>query len=218
MTETFMWLLSDKLSLVTLMLACILLLLCLVLITRFDPIAFRKITVSPRARAFSFAVTAFAIGAVAIVLLVAHLAVHDARTPTVEKQRIENVIPQPNAQTAFEWCTEKSNASCLPKTCNEHHLTIVIVGAEWCGPCQKFEKHTLTDPAVKARLESGNYGGVKVDLDTNRAFANKYRVQAVPTIIFLTQDCEELGRSVGGKNADDFLQLLDTVDEKAKKK
>ena len=85
MTETFMWLLSDKLSLVTLMLACILLLLCLVLITRFDPIAFRKITVSPRARAFSFAVTAFAIGAVAIVLLVAHLAVHDARTPTVEK-------------------------------------------------------------------------------------------------------------------------------------
>ena len=230
MTETFMWLLSDKLSLVMLMIACILLLFGLMLITRFNPVTFGEITVSPRARTFGFTMATCSISIVAAVALIAIFTVRNQRdpkttgtlSPTAEKQDVRNTAPSTDAgsaqQPSTEWCAEHPSASCFPKICNEHHLTIVIMSAEWCGPCRKFEKYTLTDPAVQARLESGNYGIVKVDLDTNRAIVNKYRVQAVPTIIFLTQDCEELGRSVGGKDADDFLQLLDTADEKAKKK
>ncbi len=59
-------------------------------------------------------------------------------------------------------------------------------GATWCGPCQKFHP-TFDEAAAK-------YPAVKfvyVDVDENEKAAEKYNVEAVPTIIVIDKNGKE---------------------------
>ncbi len=96
-------------------------------------------------------------------------------------------------------------------------MTIVLVSAEWCGPCRRFEQVTLPDPAVQARLHTNNYGGVHVDLDTCRELSNKLGADVVPTVVFLNSDCREIHRFRASRDPEGFLKELDIADERLKK-
>lgn len=68
----------------------------------------------------------------------------------------------------------------------EGQVLAIDFGATWCGPCQKFHP-TFDEAAAK-------YPAVKfvyVDVDENPGAAEKYNVEAVPTIIVVDNKGKE---------------------------
>ncbi|MEO0080121.1 MAG: thioredoxin family protein [candidate division WOR-3 bacterium] len=65
--------------------------------------------------------------------------------------------------------------------------------ATWCPPCQK-EKPIIEELAeeFKGRIEI-----VSIDVDKNKPLAQRFGVQAIPTLVFLDAEEKELARHVG---------------------
>jgi thiol:disulfide interchange protein DsbD len=86
--------------------------------------------------------------------------------------------------------------------------------ADWCGPCKKLNSETFADEKV---IElSGKFVCVKIDVDQNQALAKKYKVEGIPNVVFMNSNGKEIMRSVGYKNADDFLKVMKSALAKAK--
>lgn len=65
--------------------------------------------------------------------------------------------------------------------------------AEWCPPCQKLKP-------VIAELEREYAGRIEIrtiDTDKEKELAQKFGVQAIPTLVYLDASGKELDRSVG---------------------
>ncbi len=81
---------------------------------------------------------------------------------------------------------------------------LVDFWAEWCGPCR-----TLA-PVVEAIAEQ--YGDavrvVKLNVDDNPSVVQRYRVQAIPTLI-LFQDGEEKDRIIGAVSKETIARAIE---------
>ncbi len=75
---------------------------------------------------------------------------------------------------------------------------VVDVWADWCGPCHMMAPHF---EAAAKELE-GKARFVKLDADKNQKLTRKYKVMALPTILYF-KDGELVDRSSGvvSKNA-----------------
>jgi thioredoxin 1 len=81
---------------------------------------------------------------------------------------------------------------------------LVDFWAEWCGPC-----HALA-PDVEATAERYRDGGqvVKVNVDDSPTLAQRYRIQAIPTLI-LFQDGVEKERIVGVAGQEQISETIE---------
>ena len=81
---------------------------------------------------------------------------------------------------------------------------LVDFWAEWCGPC-----HALA-PDVEAAAERYRDGGqvVKVNVDDSPTLAQRYRIQAIPTLI-LFQDGVEKERIVGVVSQEQISETIE---------
>lgn len=75
----------------------------------------------------------------------------------------------------------------------------------WCAPCKRLEKETWNDPAVRAWM-SEYCIDLRVDAEAEPALAQRYLVNAYPTILLLRADGTEMDRLVGFRDAATFLQ------------
>ena len=81
---------------------------------------------------------------------------------------------------------------------------LVDFWAEWCMPCR------MLAPTID-KLASAYVGKVKVgklDTDSNRDIAMRYRIEAIPTVI-LFKGGQAVQRFVGVKGENDFRAALD---------
>nr|GMD93772.1 thioredoxin H-type 1 [Ipomoea batatas] len=72
-------------------------------------------------------------------------------------------------------------------------LTVVDFTASWCGPC-RFIAPILADMAKK----TPHVIFLKVDVDELKSVAEDYKVEAMPTFVFLKEG-NEVDRVVGAK-------------------
>ena len=90
----------------------------------------------------------------------------------------------------------------------------VVFHAQWCGACKMLENETLTDPKVLGEVQK--WVPVRIDVDEDKASASTYRIQSLPTMIFIKPAGDKGFRFEGALEADDMLRLLKTAYAKVK--
>jgi tetratricopeptide (TPR) repeat protein len=75
----------------------------------------------------------------------------------------------------------------------------------WCGPCKRLDATTWKDTAVIAWLGEHTVA-LKLDAEIEVDLAKQHAIRAYPTLLFVKPDGSELGRLVGYKDAEGFLQ------------
>jgi thioredoxin:protein disulfide reductase len=96
----------------------------------------------------------------------------------------------------------------------ERRPVIVDFWAEWCTACKELDKLAWSDPRV--REEMSRFVPVKVDgtdsTDEVSAIQERYRVQGMPTVVFIDSAGREVAdRVIGAVDADEMLQRLRAV-------
>ncbi|HEX5012065.1 MAG TPA: thioredoxin family protein [Planctomycetota bacterium] len=88
-------------------------------------------------------------------------------------------------------------------------LLLVDFTATWCPPCKMMEKQTWPDPKVIDWV-TAHAVAIQVDIDKHQDLAQKFGIQAIPTVVFL-KDGKELDRHTGFRSAADFVPWGDAV-------
>jgi thioredoxin:protein disulfide reductase len=96
----------------------------------------------------------------------------------------------------------------------ERRPVIVDFWAEWCTACKELDRLAWADPRV--RDEMARFVPVKVDgtdsTDEVSAIQERYRVQGMPTVVFIDSAGREVtDRIIGAVDADEMLQRLRAV-------
>lgn len=96
-------------------------------------------------------------------------------------------------------------------------IVMVDFYTTWCGPCRMLDRHTWPDQKVRQWLADKTIP-IKVDADRNRNLAARFHVRSYPTIVFLTPDGEEIGRTRGFQQPLAFITNADKVLEGSRMK
>lgn len=87
---------------------------------------------------------------------------------------------------------------------NNEKPVLVDFHAEWCGPCKTMA------PELKkfAEINKEKVRVLKVDVDKNRATAEQFNIQGVPTLILFKKG-KILWRQSGAMNAQQLSSIVD---------
>lgn len=70
--------------------------------------------------------------------------------------------------------------------------------ASWCGPCKKMDNETFANPNFAVYMNA-NFMVYKVDIDSfdGMAIADRFAIDAYPTLVILDTKCKYIGRYRG---------------------
>ena len=80
---------------------------------------------------------------------------------------------------------------------------------ESCSWCDVLDKKTYTDKEVNSLAEK--FICIKIDVYKNRQVTNKYKIQGLPTIVFLNNNAEEIERIIGYRGPSPFVEIMRKV-------
>ena len=87
--------------------------------------------------------------------------------------------------------------------------------ADWCVSCKEFERFTLSDGRVRARLESATLlrADVTENGDAEKALLTRFGLFGPPALLFFAPNgkLNPNARVIGYEDADDFLKTLDAA-------
>lgn len=120
------------------------------------------------------------------------------------------------AQHSVQWI---NLTEAQKRSMDDQKPVFIFVEAEWCGFCKKMKRDVFPENEI-SDLMNREYYGVLIDLEskkeiiyngktmTEREFARSMEVMQTPTMIFLNNAGEEMGRQPGYLDGDDFYKLL----------
>lgn len=108
-----------------------------------------------------------------------------------------------SAQIKF---TDQSLDLAIEKAKKEKKYVFVDVYAEWCTPCKRMAATAFVDDSV-ATFYNAYFLNVRVDAEKNTGpeVKKKYKVNAYPTLLYITPDGELIKKVVGALSAKELL-------------
>ena len=118
---------------------------------------------------------------------------------------------------AKEMNFERDYKTALSKAKKEHKVLVMVLGADYCPWCRKFEHKTLSSKLIKPRLEK-EFVVLVVDKKFDiKTFPEKFRTQFTPRVFFIdAKDESILLDTTGYIKRKVFNQKLDEALKKAK--
>lgn len=107
--------------------------------------------------------------------------------------------------TRVQWQADLRTAHQL--ALEQQRPLLIVVGAEWCGPCRRLENETFQH-AELARYINTYFVPVHLDLDHDREIAERLEIDSVPTSVVLSPQSELLGRFTGFSEPVPYYQHL----------
>src|SRR5437762_213273 len=109
-------------------------------------------------------------------LLLAVLAVAVASCASADDPKTE-----PNKETAFR---ALSFDKAVEAAKEEDKIVFIDFYATWCGPCKMLDAMTFSDERVEKFIKEKTVA-IKVDVEKEQDLARKFRVDGIPTMVFL---------------------------------
>jgi len=80
--------------------------------------------------------------------------------------------------------------------------------ASWCGPCKMLKKNIFTQKEV-GDFYNSNFINMAIDMEQGEGpqLAQKFKVQAYPTLLFINHKGEVVGSALGYHQADEIIAL-----------
>lgn len=79
---------------------------------------------------------------------------------------------------------------------------LIVFSASWCGPCKRLA------PAVAELMEKYPDNIVKYDVDVEVELREDFEITAVPTLILVDDDGQEISRKLGIMDKDSLESFL----------
>ena len=92
------------------------------------------------------------------------------------------------------------------KAKKENKLVFVDCYTQWCGPCKKMARDIFPQEKV-GKYMNERFVNVKIDMEASYAegLSKEWQVSGYPTFIIFNADGKEIGRFMGGSDADGFI-------------
>jgi thiol-disulfide isomerase/thioredoxin len=96
----------------------------------------------------------------------------------------------------------------LAQATQQNKIVFVDAYTTWCGPCKWMAANTFTNPEV-ADFFNANFINAKIDMEKGEgpSLAQKYHVNAYPTLLFVAGNGELVHVAIGAIDAAAFLEL-----------
>ena len=94
---------------------------------------------------------------------------------------------------------------------------LVVFSAVWCPPCQANKRNVYPSAAVKQYHEKFIWAYLDTDQPKNAAVANKFGVNGIPHIQFVTKDGKTIDKTMGGTTPKRFARTLKGVLKKVQR-
>ena len=79
--------------------------------------------------------------------------------------------------------------------------------ADWCGWCKRLDTDTYVDADVMSK--AAKFISLKIDADEETDLSSRYKIQGLPTILFIDHTGEEIHRVVGYRRPRPFVDEMD---------
>lgn len=95
------------------------------------------------------------------------------------------------------------------KAKKENKLVFVDCYTQWCGPCKKMARDIFPQEKV-GKFMNERFVNVKIDMEASYAegLSKEWQVSGYPTFIIFNADGKEIGRFMGGSDADGFISRV----------
>jgi len=103
------------------------------------------------------------------------------------------------------WLTDYQQA--VKTARDQQRLLLVHFYADWCGPCRKMQRETLSSKALAEQFR-GRVVAVKINTDRNAQLAKRFGIRSLPSDVFVTPGGRILSRHTGYQPRKRYLSLV----------
>ncbi len=89
-----------------------------------------------------------------------------------------------------------------------NRFIVVDFWASWCGPCKKMDVDAWAAPQVKELMSTG-FVSLKINIDDERALAEKYGVKAIPFVMIIDANGKVVSSFDGYRNASGVIKEIE---------
>ncbi len=109
------------------------------------------------------------------------------------------------AYSQVNWVRNYDVARAQALTANK--FIVMDFWAVWCGPCKKMDSDMWE--TEKMAKHADKFIFLKVDVDSNREIAMRYRASTIPKVIIMDASGEALWEEIGYRNASVYMKAFE---------